>query len=104
MTDYNASAHDIITQTDLMKQRMFEIEMSMRDSTYSAKADGVQVDVNGDGFLVNIFLDPEHPHSTQSSLCAQIISVANEAKQRAESARQSALLAMAKELATDPEV
>ena len=104
MTDYNASAHDIITQTDLMKQRMFEIEMSMRDSTYSAKADGVQVDVNGDGFLVNIFLDPEHPHSTQSSLCEQIITVANEAKQRAESARQSALLAMAKELATDQEV
>ena len=101
MSDYHASAHDIITQTDLMKQRMFEIESSMRESTYSAKSNGIQVEVNGDGFLTNIFLDPDHPHTTSQALCAQIIAVANEAKQQVESARQNALLAMAKELAPE---
>ena len=94
----SSSPHDIMQQTDFMKQRMADIEQQMHKSTFRAKSAGIQVTVNGDGYLQDILMDPGLDDKNIAEIFQAIVSVANLAKDQAESARQRALLDMAQEL------
>ena len=86
-----------------MKSRMAEIENDLRNEHFHAEHEGVQVTVNGDGHLLKVLVDPSEQQLDITAVCADIVTAANMAKQRAEAKQQNDLLAMAAELSNEPD-
>lgn len=94
------SPHDIIAKTDYMKQRMAEIEHDMVTRQFQAKCKSVQVVINGDGYLLDVFFDPDTELDDTRSLSKYIAEAFNAAKKQVEAHRQQSLISMAEAMQT----